>query len=141
MYEEVSYAETVKFIPPIIGGMVIKVYDGDTITIANKLPYDTSPMYRFSVRLNGIDCPEMRTTNETEKQCAIIAKEFLLKTIMNKYVSLQNIDVDKYGRILADVLIDGENVSDMLLIERLAVRYDGGTKIVPDDWMKYHNGC
>jgi endonuclease YncB( thermonuclease family) len=83
----------------------------------------------------------MRTTIDTEKHCAVIAKDFLLKAIMNKYVCLQNVDVDKYGRILADVLIDGENVSHMLLKERLAVRYDGGKKIVPDDWMKYHNGC
>lgn len=98
-------------------------------------------MYRFSVRIHGIDCPEIRTTSKSEKQCAEIAKDFLLKTIMNKYVSLENVDLDKYGRILADVFIDGENISDMLLKERLAVRYDGGKKTVIDDWMKYHNGC
>mgnify|MGYP003783443279 CR=1 FL=1 len=139
--QSINYSDTVKFVPPIKGGTVIKVYDGDTITIANKLPYEASPLYRFSVRINGIDCPEMRTSNETEKQCAQLAKEFLLNMIMNKYIYLENIDIDKYGRILADVMIDGQNVSELMIKERLAVRYAGGTKKSPEDWMKYHNGC
>ena len=32
--EEVNYEDTIPFIPPITHGKVIKVYDGDTITIA-----------------------------------------------------------------------------------------------------------
>ena len=123
--KSINYSDTVKFVPPITCGTVIKVYDGDTIKIANKLPYEASPLYRFSVRINGIDCPEMRTSNETEKQCAQLAKEFLIKLIMNKYIYLENIDIDKYGRILADVIIEGRNLSELLLKERLAVHYDG----------------
>ena len=48
---------TVPFKPPIHNGYVIKVYDGDTIT-CNKLHYSKSPMYRWSVRIRGIDTPE-----------------------------------------------------------------------------------
>ena len=55
-----GWKDTIPFIPPISGGVVIKVYDGDTITIASKLPYKKSPLYRFSVRLNGIDSPEIK---------------------------------------------------------------------------------
>ena len=50
-----------EFIAPINSGRVIKVYDGDTITVASKIPgLKKSPIYKFSIRLNGIDCPEMR---------------------------------------------------------------------------------
>jgi hypothetical protein len=42
-----DWKDTVVFVPPITGGIVIKVYDGDTITIASKLPYDESKLYRL----------------------------------------------------------------------------------------------
>jgi endonuclease YncB( thermonuclease family) len=57
---DIKWEDTVEFTFPITGGRVIKVYDADTITIASKLPYDESPMYRLSVRLNGIDTPEIK---------------------------------------------------------------------------------
>ena len=55
---DIKYEDTVEFTFPITEGKVIKVYDADTITIASKLPYKESPIYRLSVRLNGIDAPE-----------------------------------------------------------------------------------
>jgi endonuclease YncB( thermonuclease family) len=64
--ETISYKETLPFVPPITYGKVIKVYDGDTITIASKLPYDNSPIYRFSIRLLGIDSPEIKSKTPTE---------------------------------------------------------------------------
>ena len=150
--EEVTYKDTVPFKPDITEGKVIKVYDGDTITIATKLPYNNnssffrflpynnSPFFRFSVRLRGIDCPEIRTKNENEKQCAKIAKELLSDHIYHKIVTLENVDYDKYGRILADVFLDGKNITELLINKRLAVKYDGGTKHSPDDWLVYYQG-
>tara|TARA_B110000037_G_C17118292_1_gene504705 strand:- start:1131 stop:1586 length:456 start_codon:yes stop_codon:yes gene_type:complete len=135
------YRDTIKFIPPVTSGFVIKVYDGDTITIASKLPYSHSPLYRFSVRINGIDCPEIRTSDPNEKECAQMAKEFLHNLLMNKTVILKEVDTDKYGRLLADVYIDNKNISDLMIEKNFAVKYDGGTKHVPDNWMKYHRGC
>ena len=60
----IKWEDTVEFTFPIEGGRVIKVYDGDTITIASKLPFNDSPLYRLSVRLNGIDTPEIKGKNE-----------------------------------------------------------------------------
>lgn len=57
---EIKWEDTVEFKFPVPSGKVIKVYDGDTITIASKMPYDNSPLYRFHVRLNGIDTPEIK---------------------------------------------------------------------------------
>jgi endonuclease YncB( thermonuclease family) len=124
-----------KFIPTIKIGKVIKVYDGDTITIAT---YYNNSIYRFSVRLNGIDCPELKTFNIHEKEIAIIAKETLSNMIMDKFVNLENISYDKYGRILADVYYKKTNLSQYLLANKLAVEYDGGSKRVVD-WYNYYN--
>ena len=114
------------------------MYDGDTITIASKLPYDTSPLYRFSVRLNGIDCPEMKGKDEDEKECAQIAKKEMNDLIMNKMVTLKNIQTEKYGRILADVYIGDLHLNQHMIEKRLAVAYDGGTKMKPTNWMNYY---
>ena len=71
----IVWSDTLQFIPPVNTGQVIKVYDGDTITIAGHLPYDGSPLYRFSVRLNGIDCAEIKGKSEEEKACALRARD------------------------------------------------------------------
>lgn len=136
--ESITYKDTITFIPPITEGKVVKVYDGDTITIATKLPYEDSPYYRFSVRLKGIDCPELRTKNKDEKECAILARDFLRHQIMDKMILLKNVELEKYGRILADVYLNESNMSELLCEHKLAVKYEGGTKQCPANWMEYH---
>ena len=136
---DIKWEDTVEFTFPIKGGRVIKVYDADTITIASKLPYDESPMYRLSVRLNGIDTPEMKGkgVSDEEKEAARLARDFVSNLVLNKFVSLENIESEKYGRILADVYIGDIHLNNLLLKERYAVKYDGGTKIKPTSWLKY----
>jgi len=48
-------------------------------------------------------------------------------------VDLKNIERGKYFRIVADVFVDGESLSDLLIEAGMAVPYDGGTKT--------HNWC
>jgi len=134
----IDYKDTIPFVPPITGGKVVKVYDGDTITIASKLPFSESPLYRFSVRINGIDCPEMRTKNTDEKTCAKMAKQKIIDLCYGKIVKLQNVQLEKYGRILADVYIEDISLGETLCDCNLAVKYDGGTKNVPENWMEYY---
>ena len=129
---------SIPFIPQLTEGIVVKVYDGDTITIVSKLPYDSSPLYKFSVRINNIDCPEIRGSGDDEKQCAKIAKQRVSDLILNKRIELCNIGTEKYGRVLADGFIDGQDIGTLLINERLALRYDGGTKKKPVCWLKYH---
>jgi endonuclease YncB( thermonuclease family) len=137
--ETITYKDTISYIPPIICGKVIKVYDGDTITIATKLPYNSSPIYRFSVRINGIDCPEMKTRDRNEQICAAMAKQTVYDIAFNKIVYLKNVSLEKYGRILADVFVDDISIGELLCQCKLAVKYDGGTKNSPEDWLKYYN--
>jgi len=137
-FDNVLYNDTIQFIPPISIGKVIKVYDGDTITIASKLPYADSLLYRFSVRLNGIDCPEIKSKSEDEKECALMAKEELIELLMGNVVELRNSKTEKYGRILSDVYINNLHVNNYMIEKRLAVKYDGGTKCVPKSWLQYY---
>lgn len=134
----IQWKDTIPFIPPISKGIVIKVYDGDTITIAAKLPYSGSPLYRFSVRLNGIDCPEIKGKDNDEKQCAILAKNEMTELLLQKEIELKNVQTEKYGRILADVYIKELHVNQHMVEKRLAVKYDGGTKISPKSWLNYY---
>ena len=139
MVQEIMAIPTKKikpFIPIVTNGVVVNVHDGDTITLAT---YVNDKLYKFSVRLRGIDCAEIRTTNAIEKECAELAKKETSELVMGKYVDLENVNIDKYGRLLADVIVNGTNVSHHLLQRRLAVEYFGKTKIVPKNWMSYYN--
>ncbi len=137
-YKVIEWKDTVPFVVPIKSGKVIKVYDGDTITVAAHLPYSGSPLYRFSVRLNGIDTPEIKGKNENEKKVAIMARDALSERLMQKNVELRGVKTEKYGRILATVYLNNENMNQWMIDNKFAVEYDGGTKQSPDDWLKYH---
>lgn len=136
-WDELKWEDTVEFTFPIQEGYVIKVYDGDTITIASKLPFIESPLYRFPVRLNGIDTPELKGTSEDEKTAAKQARDALSQLILHKKITLRNVQNEKYGRILAEVYLDNLCVNEWLIKERYAVKYDGGTKHIPSSWLKY----
>lgn len=137
--ETVTYENVSPFMPEIQIGKVLKVYDGDTITIAARVIIDGKEiprLFRFNVRLNGIDTPELRTKNEKEKTRAILARNDLANLILGNIVFLSNVSYDKYGRILADVFTQNRvNVSEWMITKGHAVRYDGGTKNKPDDWV------
>ena len=134
----INWDNTSPFIPNIKRAKVIKVYDGDTITIASKVNTFSRKYYRFSVRLARIDCPELRTKDNNEKEYAVKAKESLERLILNKYVNLKVIKTDKYGRLLAEVYFENKSINDWLLHNHLAVEYDGGKKNSPDDWGLYN---
>lgn len=133
--ENLTFKDVPKYIPVIKEGRVIKVYDADTITIA---AFVEKKLYRFSVRLLGIDAPEIRTSNETEKEISILARENIKDMIYNKIVKLSEIDLDKYGRILAKVYYNDICVNDWLIEKRFAVKYDGGKKNTPECWKTYY---
>jgi len=133
----INWEDTTAFTIPITNGQVIKVYDGDSITIAAYLPMDNSPLFRFAVRLNGIDTPEIKGKNDDEKVVAMEARDALSNLILHKDVILKNVGTEKYGRILADVYLDDLCVNDWLIKEKYAVKYDGGKKVSPESWIKY----
>jgi len=128
--ENILYIDTKPFIPPIVYCKVIKVYDGDTITVASRLPFEGSPIYRFSVRLAGIDSPEMRGGSELETKKAIESRDALYHLIFGNIIELRNNGKEKYGRLLADLYYKGLHINKWMLDNNYAIEYYGGKKNV-----------
>ena len=113
---------------------VLKVYDGDTVTIGAW--YDNG-WKRFSVRIYGIDCAEIRGGTEETKKLAQEAKEYVKSLLLNKVIDIEVLNnkmvnnkklVEKYGRLLARISINGNDIADSLCQANLARPYFGGTK-------------
>ncbi|MBT6717965.1 MAG: thermonuclease family protein [Nitrospina sp.] len=110
------------------GAVYIRNYDGDTITF--NLP-GLHPIIgeKISIRVNGIDTPEIKGKCEKEKYDAQQAKDMVADILKDaEQTTLKNMERGKYFRIAADVIVDSENLADVLVEAGMAVRYDGGKK-------------
>ena len=107
---------------------IVGIYDGDTITVTiNDWPELIGNA--ISVRVAGIDTPEIRGRCEIEKAMARDARRFTRDAVTGaKKVELHNLRRDKYFRILADVCLDGDALSDRLVSAGFARRYEGGSR-------------
>jgi micrococcal nuclease len=115
------------YVPKPTTGLVIKVYDGDTLTIAS---HYHGANYRFSVRLKGIDAPELRASTPAERDAAWAAQKALYKLAFGANVELCEHGRDKYGRTLA-VVIETEsriNLNEYMLENGYAKLYNGGRR-------------
>jgi micrococcal nuclease len=126
--DDATFKNVDYYVPKITRGRVIKVYDGDTITVASHIPECNKKTYKFSIRLRGIDSPEIRSSSVFEKQNAMLSRDSLHEKIHNKYIDIKNVTTEKYGRLLADIYINGVNINEWMVENKLAVRYDGGKK-------------
>ena len=81
----------------------------------------------------------MKTHNESEKTLAVMAKNRVIELIYKKKVILKDVKMEKYGRLLANVYYNNTCINQLLIKERLALKYHGGKKTIPKDWMKFHN--
>lgn len=110
----------------------IRNYDADTVTVT--IP-GVHPLIgdKISVRVLGIDTPEIKGKTTCEKDKARTAQRLVESLLKNaKHIELQNVDRDKYFRILADVIVDGKSIKDLMIKNNLAYTYDGGTKRMVD---------
>ena len=83
----------------------------------------------MSIRINGIDTPELRGKCDKEKQLAKLAKHFTVERLRAaKSVVLKNIKRGKYFRLIADVYVNGVNLGEQLIKQGHAVKYTGKTK-------------
>ena len=108
---------------------VLRVIDGDTfIAEARVWPGHTVTV---SVRIRGIDAPEMRSRCPKEKNAAIHARDMLAGLVADGSVQLFNIGGGKYhGRVLADVAAaNGQELATVLLARDLVRPYDGGPRL------------
>ena len=107
---------------------LVKVYDGDTITI--NIP-NTHTFFgkSISLRIRGIDTPEIRGKSPCEKRLARQARDYLLALLSRAYkVDVRNIDRGKYFRIVSDVYVDGKSVAGLMMKSGFARDYWGGSR-------------
>ncbi|WP_265516336.1 thermonuclease family protein [Nitratireductor luteus] len=116
----------------VVGGPVaaevLRVLDGDTF-VAEALIWPRQKI-TVSVRLRGIDAPEIRSRCLAEKAAGIAAREALATLLGRQGVTISNIGGGKYyGRVMADAhTADGLDIAETLLRQRLVQAYDGGRR-------------
>ena len=110
---------------------ILKVSDGDTIVIAAPfLPQPLKP--QLAVRIFGVDTPEkgFRAKCESENQRGLAATEFTKKAVSassQRQVVLY--DWDKFGgRVLGDIILNGQSLRAMLIANGFAREYYGDAK-------------
>ena len=98
-------------------GKVAKCFDGDTLKLTD----------RRTVRLAGIDAPEMDHGKQKPQYYAREAMDQLNRLTQGKEVRLVTVDAkgkDHYGRIVADVILpDGHSLSDTMVRNGAAFVY------------------
>ena len=119
-------APAADLIPGPVNARVVSVYDGDTMTV------DAAPWLgvtiRTTVRVAGVDTPEILGKCQREKDMAIKARDYV-RAIVGKNVRLTDIRHGKYaGRVVADVWVNEQKLSDLLIAESLGRPYHGGRR-------------
>ena len=109
---------------------VLRVIDGDTVDVTVDLGMHISVYKRL--RIYGLNTPELRGGTDETKALAREAKTRLIKLLENSpkvYIKSYMDATGKYGRLLADLLVEQngsgmyESIADILIAEGLGVVY------------------
>ena len=138
-----------------IQAKITNVYDADT---CRAVFYLGEKLVKYTIRLKGIDTPEIRPKKTVEfrdeqikaakksrnrfiqlctDQSIEINKEYKKKEIQSlidnnkKLIILKCHEFDKYGRLLATIHddVNSPSLNQILIDEQYAYKYDGGTKL------------
>jgi endonuclease YncB( thermonuclease family) len=136
-------------------GRLVGVHDGDSITVVmNEVTCNDRSFFKYNLRLNGINAPELRSSDPVVRLAAVRSRNRLLEILTAGDVRVADgatgtqidaalndagkvytvwvkcLENEKYGRTLAEVYAQqGRDVSanTMMLQEGHAVRYLGGS--------------
>lgn len=106
-------------------GTVVKVSDGDTIWVE-------AEAQNTKIRLYGIDAPESNQPYGAE------AAMFLASISLGKSVTVIELDTDRYGRSVANVVLDGVSLQESILEAGYAWVYPQHCKNC-DEWQALQN--
>ena len=106
---------------------IARVYDGDTITV-NIDQWPPIVGQAISIRVRGVDTPEIRGKCQAEKDLARRAKSYTAAAVKYGQVTLKNLERGKYFRIVADVEVNGKPLAAALISQGLGRPYDGGKR-------------
>jgi endonuclease YncB( thermonuclease family) len=110
---------------------VLRVSDGDTIVIA--APYLPAPLKpELAVRIYGVDTPEkgFRAQCAQEDQKAQMASKWTTQLVsQGGRIQVTLYAWDKFGgRVLGDIIVNGQSVRNGLIANGLAREYYGDAK-------------
>lgn len=130
LFPLVSFAEIYDY-------KIIRVIDGDTVII--EAPWQPKPLIpEMSLRIRNIDTPEKGFRAKCSGEIiqganATAYTEHLLTKATSIKVEIDGIE--KYGRLLGDVILDGIPLSQILIQHGYAMPYYGAKK---PDWCHKH---
>ena len=111
---------------------LVRVVDGDTADAMIDLGFDV--WVKSRIRFHGVDCWESRTRDLDEKKLGLKAKAYTKEMLSRNdgKFTVKSHGVGKYGRLLGEIFIEGEDKSlnDLLIENGHAYEYSGGKKKV-----------
>lgn len=114
---------------------ILRITDGDTVVIA--APFLPAPLKpELAIRVYGVDTPEkgFRAQCESEKQRGEAASAFTKKAIESAAAGGGKFQVTMYGwdkfggRVLGDILVNGQSLRAALIANGFAREYYGDAK-------------
>jgi len=128
LLSQATLDNTEEFSPSFTKCKLLKVYDGDTFWVAGVVG---KKVYQFRVRLYGIDTPEMKGGTLETKAKAKEAKNYVAR-YLGKIVDIEILsgskNKDRYGRMLAKIKVDGNDLTEELIKAGHGIAYYGGNK-------------
>ena len=115
---------------------ILRVVDGDTVDVDIDLGFGVW-LRKERVRILGIDTPESRTRDLTEKKYGLAAKKYVkgfLPVGSQQRLITEKDKTGKFGRILGEFLVydnkeDREmHLGEIMIREHHAVKYSGQSK-------------
>jgi endonuclease YncB( thermonuclease family) len=97
---------------PAWSGVVSYVVDGDTVRV--RPPGGGKPI---SVRINGIDAPEICQAGGSA------SRDALMRKLLGQRVAVHGRHHDDYGRLLAKIMLKGEDAGGWMVAQGLAWSY------------------
>ena len=119
------------YLEQTVVAFVTDAYDGDTVNVEANIWPDLD--WTGSVRVAGVDTPEIAGECDREKRWAIASRNYVRNLLIDETVYLTGIENDKYGgRVLANLFLeDGRSLTDLLIEGNYGRAYDGGER---GDW-------
>ena len=108
----------------------VRNYDGDTVTLTARL-LPNRVFEEVDYRIRNIDTAEINGQCDYEKNLAIAARRATSDMLKRPNADIRLFlfgEVDKYGRPLAQITVNGEDLGEKLIEMQLARRWDGARR-------------
>jgi len=107
---------------------VVKVHDGDTVT----LNWDQRD-FNFPLRITNIDAPELNMPGGHAARDYL--REFIEGSLVEIIIDPKN-RVEKWGRLLGDILVGGFTISENMMSMGMQFRLTKGEKMYYQTWTR-----